>query len=468
MDDSDLDMFFKPKSVAIIGVSTQTRKFGHVIFSNFLESNINAKIYPVNPRADMILGVPCYKSLLDIPGPIDLVVIALSRKFAVKTMNEAAKKQVKGVIIIAGGFSEVGEEGKAIEEEVLKIAKENKIRIIGPNVIGIYDPYSGVDTLFLPRYRVLRPKRGNLGFISQSGAFGSALLDFAASNGVGISKFCSIGNAIDVDAVDVLEYLEKDPNTKCIIMYLEGIKTKDAKNFHNVIKRITLIKPIVLLKGGITNEGQKAAASHTGSIASQIEVLQALFKQAGVIQAKDVLQLFDMGRILSASYLPKGDQIAIITNAGGFGVLTTDALINQGFKLAKLSDETINTLQEAFPPEVIVSNPTDLVGNANTERYRIALNKIVQDPNVDIIILIILLSVSYVESDIIDVINDVKLTYKKPIIVTTIGGDFTKMMIKMMEENHVPTFSSPKRTVDAVKALVNYSNHCDRNQCVLK
>lgn len=469
LDDSDLDMFFKPKSVAIIGVSTQTRKFGHVIFSNFLESNINAKIYPVNPKADTILGVPCYKSLLDIPGPVDLVVIALSRKFAVKTLNECAQKQVRGVIIIAGGFSEVGEEGKAIEEEVLKIAKENNIRIIGPNVIGIYDPYSGVDTLFLPRYRVLRPKRGNLGFISQSGAFGSALLDFAASSGVGISKFCSIGNAIDVDAVDVLEYLEKDPNTKCIMMYLEGIKTKDAKNFQNVIKRITLIKPIVLLKGGITSQGQKAAASHTGSIASQIEVLQALFKQAGVIQAQDVIQLFDMGRILSASYLPKGDNsVAIITNAGGFGVLTTDALINQGFKLATLSDDTINTLKSQMPAEVIISNPTDLVGNANTERYKIALEKIVQDPNVSIIILIILLSVSYVESDIIDVINDVRLTYKKPIIVTTIGGDFTQMMIKMMEENHIPTFSSPKRTVDAVKALVYYSDHCDHNQCVLK
>lgn len=459
-------MFFKPDSVAIVGVSRETRKFGHVIFQNFIESNIGAKIYPVNPRVDTIMGYKCYKSILDIPGPIDLVVIALSRKFAVPIMKECAEKKVRGVIIIAGGFSEVGEEGREREDQVLKIAKENNIRVIGPNVIGIYDPYSGVDTLFLPRYRVLRPKRGRIAFISQSGAFGSALLDFAASNGVGISKFCSIGNAIDVDAVDVLEYLERDPNTNCIILYLEGLKTKQAKEFQKVIARITLRKPIVLLKGGITEQGQSAAASHTGSIASQIEVLQALFKQAGVIQVEDALQLFDMGRILSSSYLPKGEKIAIITNAGGFGVLTTDHLVREGFQLAQLSQETIETLKSQMPPEVIISNPTDLVGNADTKRYRQAIGKIVQDPNVDIIICIILLSLSYVESDIIDVINDARLTYRKPIIVTTIGGDFTQMMIKMMEENHVPTFPNPKRTVDAVKALVGYAKHCSQHECV--
>ena len=207
---SNLDMFFKPKSVAIIGVSRETRKFGHVIFRNFIESNIDADIYPVNPKLDSILGYKCYKSILDIPKPIDLVVIALSRKFAVPIMNECAKKRVRGVIYIAGGFSEVGEEGRKREEDILEIIRNNNIRLMGPNVIGIYDPYSGVDTLFLPRYRVMRPKRGNMAFISQSGAFGSALLDFAASRGVGMSKFCSIGNAVDVDALDVLEYFEKD------------------------------------------------------------------------------------------------------------------------------------------------------------------------------------------------------------------------------------------------------------------
>ncbi|NHI91486.1 MAG: CoA-binding protein [Candidatus Lokiarchaeota archaeon] len=466
-DSSDLDMFFKPKSVAIIGVSRETRKFGHVIFQNFLESNINAKIFPINPQVDKIMGYKCYKSIIDVPDEVDLVVNALSRKFAIQIMKECAQKGVRGVIIIAGGFSETGQEGKNIESEVLKIAKENNIRIIGPNVIGIYDPYSGVDTLFLPRYRVLRPRRGKIGFISQSGAFGSALLDFAASNGVGISKFCSIGNAIDVDAIDLLEYLERDPNTNCIMLYMEGIKTKDAKEFQQVIQRISVKKPLVLLKGGITEQGQKAAASHTGSIASQIEVLQALFRQAGVIVAEDALQLFDMGRILSTSYLPDGGGIAIITNAGGFGVLTTDYLIKKGYHLASLKNETIKDLQEKMPPEVIISNPTDLVGNADTERYKIALHKILEDPNVHIVILIILLSVSYVESDIIDVINDARLTYRKPILVTTIGGDFTQMMVRMMEENNVPTFPDPKRTVDAVKALLDYSKHCTYHECEL-
>ncbi|MHA1784378.1 MAG: acetate--CoA ligase family protein [Candidatus Helarchaeota archaeon] len=465
---SNLDMFFKPRSVAIVGVSKETRKFGHVIFQNFFELNINAKIYPVNPKFDSILGFKCYKSILDIPDSLDMVIVALSRKFAVSIMKQCAEKKVRGVIFIAGGFSEVGDEvGRNSENEILRIARENNIRIIGPNVIGIYDPYSGVDTLFLPRYRLLRPKRGRIAFISQSGAFGSALLDFAASNGVGISKFISIGNAIDVDAIDALEYFEKDPNTVSIIMYLEGIKTK-AKEFQKVISRISLVKPIVLLKGGVTEQGQKAAASHTGSIASQIHILQAIFKQAGVIQVEEALQLFDMGRILSTSYLPNGNRIAIVTNAGGFGVLTTDHLIRNGFKLAELSKETIDSLKSEMPSEVIISNPTDLVGNADTRRYKIALNKIAQDPNVDIIICIILLSLSYVESDIIDVINDVKITYKKPIVVTTIGGDFTQMMIKMMEENNIPTFPDPKRTVSAVKALVDYSVHCSYHVCRLE
>ncbi len=459
---SNLDMFFKPKTVAVVGVSSQTRKFGHVIFKNFMESNINAKIYPVNPKIDEILGYKCYKSILDIPEPLDLVIIAISRKAVLKVMEECAQKKVRGVIIIAGGFSEIGSDGKKLEDQILKIGSENNIRIIGPNVIGIYDPYYGVDTLFLPRYRLMRPKRGKISFISQSGAFGSALLDFAASQGVGISKYVSIGNAIDVDVIDVLEYLESDENTNCIMVYIEGLRTKKEKtnDFYNVIKRISLKKPIIILKGGLTEQGQKAAASHTGSISSQIDILKAVFKQTNVIQAEDALQLFDMARMLSSSHFPTGRRIAIITNAGGFGVLTTDQLVKQGFDLTTLSKETVEFLKSKMPSEVIISNPTDLIGDSDTERYKLALNKILEDKNVDIVILIILLSLSFVESDIIDVIHAARIKYKKPIVVCTIGGQFTQMMVKMMEENEIPTFPNPKRTVNAVKALIHYAEYC--------
>mgnify|MGYP000162010776 CR=1 FL=1 len=461
---NNLDMFFNPRNVAIVGVSRNTRKFGHVIFKNFLESSINANIYPVNPNTDEILGRKCYKSLLEIPGQLDLVILAVASRYVLNSMRECAQKKVRGVIIIAGGFSEIGEEGKKLENEVLRIAEQNNIRIIGPNVIGIYDPYSGVDTLFLPRYRLLRPKKGSIAFISQSGAFGSALLDFAASRGVGISKFVSIGNAIDIDAIDILEYLEQDPNTQCIMMYLEGIKPKEGREFLKIIRRITLKKPIILLKGGLTPQGQKAAASHTGSISSQIEILQAVIKQTGVLQAEDALQLFDMARILAASPLPKGEGIAIITNAGGFGVLTTDQLVKKGYNLAKLDKKTIEILKSRMPAAVIVSNPTDLVGDADTERYKIALDTILADPNVHVVIVIILLSLSYVESDIIDVINDARVRSGKPIVVTTIGGDFTRIMVRMMEENQIPTFPNPKRTVDAVKALLDYKDICERKE----
>jgi len=455
-------MFFKPKSVAIVGVSQNSRKIGHIIFKNFIESNIQAKVYPINPQADKILGYPCYKSVLDIPGPIDLAVLAVPSQLTLDTVKQCAQKKARGIIIVAGGFGETGEEGKQLEEEILEVSRANNMRIIGPNVIGIYDPYNGIDTLFVPRYRLMRPKRGKIAFISQSGAFGAAILDYAASQGIGVSKFVSIGNSLDVDAVDVLEYLENDKDSNCIMLYLEGLKPKEGKDFYNIIKRISLKKPIILLKGGLTNQGQKAAASHTGAISSQIEILQAVFKQTGVIQANDTLQLFDMARILSAGYIPKGRGIAIITNAGGFGVLTTDQLVQKGFELASLSEETVEFLKAKMPPAVSLANPIDLIGDADTERYRTALNKVLEDPNVDLVILIILLSLSFVESDIIDVINDAKVNYGKPIVVTTIGGDFTQMMIRMMEENQIPTFPNPQRTIDAVKALITYSDYCER------
>lgn len=459
---SNLDMFFKPKSVAIIGVSHNTRKIGHIIFKNFLESNIRAKVYPINPQIDKILGYTCYKSVIDVPDSIDLAVIAVPNQLTLNAVKECAQKEVRGIIIIAGGFAETGEAGKELEEAILETALENNMRIIGPNVIGIYDPYNGMDTLFVPRYRLMRPKRGKIAFISQSGAFGAALLDYAASQGIGVSKFVSIGNALDVDAIDLLEYLENDPDSNCIMMYLEGLKPKEGKDFFNIIKRISLKKPIILLKGGLTNQGQKAAASHTGAISSQIEILQAVFKQTGVIQANDTLQLFDMARILSGGYIPKGQKIAIITNAGGFGVLTTDQLVQKGFELASFSEETVEFLKTKMPPAVSLANPIDLIGDADTERYKTALNKVLEDPNVDLVILIILLSLSFVESDIIDAINDAKVTYGKPIVVTTIGGDFTQMMIRMMEENEICTFPNPLRTIDAVKALIFYSDYCER------
>lgn len=457
-----LDMFFNPKNVVIVGVSRNTRKFGHVIFKNFLESNLNANIYPVNPGIDRILGHKCYRSISEVPEPIDLVVLAIANTYVLDSVKECARKKVRGIIIIAGGFSEIGLEGKELEQEILRVAQNNNIRLIGPNVIGLYDPYSGVDTLFLPRYRLLRPKRGKISFISQSGAFGSALLDYAASQGVGISKFVSIGNALDVDALDVLEYLERDKNTNTIMMYLEGIEEKEGRDFYNLIQRIALKKPIILLKGGITAQGQRAAASHTGSISSQLDILKAVFKQTGVLQAADALELFDIARLLSSTAIPNGRRIAIITNAGGFGVLTTDHLINATLDLVNLDSNTIARLKSLMPPAVIVSNPMDLIGDADTDRYKVALNEILADPNVDLVILIILLSLSYVESDIIDIINNAKVEYGKPIIVTTIGGDFTQMMVKMMEENSIPTFPDPKRTVSAVRALIQYAEFCFR------
>ena len=289
-----LETFFKPASVAVIGASREPRKFGHVILKNFVESEFKGKAYPVNPRADRILGLKAYARLKDIPSEVDLAILAIPAALVPSTIDDCVSKDVKAAIIISGGFKEIGKRGELLEIEINRKIKGSSLRIIGPNCIGVYDPVNHVDTLFLPRYRLRRPKRGPIAFISQSGAFGSAVLDWAASQEIGVSKFVSIGNKIDVDEVDLLEYLMDDPLTKCITIYVESISR--GREFLKTASRVTKSKPLVVLKGGVTNEGASAAMSHTGSLAGTAKVVAGAFEQAGIIQAQTVDELFDYAR----------------------------------------------------------------------------------------------------------------------------------------------------------------------------
>ena len=286
-----LESFFKPKSVAVVGASKQPRKFGHVILKNFVESEFGGRIYPVNPRAENVLGIKAYPSVKEIPDELDLAVIAVPAPLVPSVIDDCLSKDVDAAVIISGGFKETGEKGAALELEIKKKIIGNKLRIIGPNCIGIYDPVNHVDTLFLPRYRLRRPKRGPIAFISQSGAFGSAVLDWATSQEIGISKFISIGNKIDVDEIDLINYLAEDPLTKCITIYVESINR--GREFLRAAKEITGSKPLIVLKGGLTKEGATAALSHTGALAGSAKIYEGAFKQAGVIQADTVDELFD-------------------------------------------------------------------------------------------------------------------------------------------------------------------------------
>jgi acetyl coenzyme A synthetase (ADP forming)-like protein len=451
-----LDAFFKPKSVAVIGASREPRKFGHVIFKNFVESEFKGKTYPVNPKADSILGLKAYANLRGIPSQVDLAIISIPAPLVPGAIDECVSTNVKAAIIVSGGFKEIGEKGEQLELEISRRIKDSGLRIIGPNCIGVYDPVNHVDTLFLPRYRLRRPKRGPIAFISQSGAFGSAVLDWAASQEIGVSKFVSIGNKIDVDEVDLLEYLMDDPITKCITLYVESVSR--GRDFLKTASKVAKGKPLVVLKGGVTNEGASAAMSHTGSLAGTAKIVAGAFEQAGVIQAQTVDELFDYGRALAYLPIPKDRrEVAIVTNGGGFGVISTDEATKVGLRLAKFTSETVDRLRERLPNYANVRNPLDLVGDADVDRYRVALQAVSSDPNVGIVLAIVLLQTSYIESDVVDAITESQVTTGKPMVVCTIGGDFTQILVKMLEENRIPSYTTPERAINAIYALTRYA-----------
>jgi acetyl coenzyme A synthetase (ADP forming)-like protein len=452
-----LDDFFKAGNVAVIGVSRNPKKIGHVIFRNFMNPKFKGKVYPVNPNAQDVLGEKCYKNVTDVPGKVDLAVIVVPAAGVADSLKECGKKGIKAAIIISGGFGEVGNRG--LEDEVKKIAQKYNIRIIGPNCIGVYDAHSLVDTLFLPHYRLERPREGSISFITQSGAVGSAIMDWAGSRGFGVAKFISYGNAADVNETELVKYLGEDPATKVIIMYIEAIK--DGRKFMEVAKKVTQKKPVIAIKSGRTSEGVTAIISHTGSLAGSDEVYTAAFNQCGVIRAYSIEEAFDFARVLVEQPTAKGNRIAVVTNGGGYGIMATDAIIEEGLKLAKLSDKTINAIKghkDIVPPYAVIKNPMDLIGDATAERYHIALDALVNDEGVDAILCIVLMQTVGVESEIVDVIDEISDRRKKPIVVSATGGDYTALHMKMLEKEDVPTFFTPEKAAKALKSLVAYGH----------
>jgi acetyl coenzyme A synthetase (ADP forming)-like protein len=447
-----IDNFFNPKSVAVIGASRNPQKIGYIVFRNFLDAGFKGRIYPVNPNAEEILGHKTYPSVLDIKDQIDLAVIAVPAPIAVQALEECGKKGIKAVTILSGGFKEVGE--KALEDRVTEIAKKYGVGVVGPNCLGIFDPSTGVDMIFLPRYRLERPKQGNIAFITQSGAIGSVVLDWMARKGYKISKFVSYGNAADVDEADLIEYLGKDRKTKVICAYFEGLR--EAKKFMEVTKKISGKKPVIVLKGGKTEAGRQAISSHTGSMAGSYEVYKAAFKQAGVLHATDLEEIFSFARTLSTMPIPHGNRVQIITDGGGFGVLLSDGVIENGLTLSKMDDKIIGELRKSMPTYVVLKNPMDLTGDTNMERYRLAIDAAMQDPNVDIIGLIALLQVPRLEADIIEVITNVFKSSKKPIFVIAAGGEYTEVLKKALEDFGVPTFSYPEDAAKCMRILYEF------------
>jgi len=448
----DLNKFFKAKNIAIVGVSKDPKKVGHVIFRNLIDGSFRGNIFLVNPNAYQILNKHVYKSLNDIQNEIELAIIAVPAKFVLNILKDCGKKKIENVVIISSGFKEIGNE--KLENDVRELADKLKIKIIGVNCLGTFDAYTKLDSMFIPRYRLKRPKPGGISFISQSGAVGSAILDLTTSQNYGISKFISYGNATNVDESDILDYLGEDKETKVICMYLEGVR--DGKKFLKIAKKVSKIKPIIAIKAGITEEGTKAVISHTGTLAGNSQVYYAAFKQANIINADSLEEMFNFARILEKTIIPKGDKIQIITNGGGYGILTADSVIKNNLKLAKLDKKNELLLKKQMPDIVIIGNPIDLVGDATTERYRVAIETCLNDNNVDVILLIVLYQTPLIDTTILDIITEANDLKKKPIIVVSTGGEFTDVLKRSLEDNNIANFTFPDEAVKAVKALVDY------------
>jgi len=446
----NLDPFFHAKSVAIIGASREPGKVGNTILKQMIGKNFT--LYPVNPKAEKILGLKSYASVLQIPAPVELAIIATPGPTVPAILDQCAKKKIYHVVIISAGFKEIG--NMKLEKDLQDKLKGHNITCIGPNCLGIFDAHSKMDMLFLPKERLQRPHPGTISFISQSGATGSAILDLAAYENYGFAKFISYGNAANVDESDLIEYLSKDPDTKIICVYVEGVH--NGKKFLAVTKKCK--KPIIIIKGGVTKEGGKAAKSHTGSLAGSADVYMGAFKQANLVISHKLEELFEFVKLFEKeeSALASGNRVQIITNGGGYGILTADSIIHYGLRLAK-PGKPIKALKKEFPPTVVVDNPIDVLGDATTERYRLALAAAIKDTNNDSIVLVVLPQTPLVQADIVQVVKEANKKSHKPIVMVTTGSEYSIKMQKQFEAAGLPCFRFP---ANAVRALAAYTHYC--------
>lgn len=454
VEKTQFDKFFKAKSVAVIGASSKPGKIGYEVLRNLACFEYKGKVFPVNPARNEILGLKCYPSVLDIPEKIDLAVLVIPAEHTPKVVEECGKKGITNIVIISGGFKELGEHGKELEEKTAEIARKYGIRIIGPNCIGVFDSKTRLDTFFQSRERMIRPPPGPIAFLTQSGTYGCAFLEWAAESGIGISKFVSYGNRIDVDEADLLRYLAADEDTKVIAIYLEGLG--NGKKFIEAAKDVVKKKPVIVLKGGRTKEGAKAAQSHTGWLGGEERIYRGAFKQAGIIWADTFEELFDMAKALAMQPPAQGPRVAMVSNGAGPMVQAVDACIEKGLKIAKLSQETISKLKERLPPFYIVNNPVDVTGSANSKDYKIVLEAFLEDINVHILMPFFVFQDTPLDEGIIDVMKEINEKSNKPIVVGAAGGPYTRKMSKILEKIGIPVYPIPERTVAAAYALYSY------------
>jgi len=444
----ELKYFFEPKSVAVVGASATPGKLGYNVLLNLIEGKFRGKVYPINPKVDEILELKCYKSILDVPDDIDLAVLVVPAKIIPNVLKDCVSKGVRAVIIEAGGFAEIGREGSILQEEIRDIAKKEHIRIVGPNCAGIVNTHGNLVTTFA---KVKNLRKGGISFITQAGIFAAGMLEIYGPVW-GISKVITIGNKADVDEADMLKYLAEDPDTKVIGMYLEGVS--DGRKFLATLKKTVLKKPVVILKGGKTEEGKKAVSSHTASLAGNVEIYDAAFKQGGAIKAEDLEQLFDFVRFFALQPPMKGNKIAIVTYAGSMGVLSVDRGVSLGLEVAKLSETVLKKLKGIAFPWTSSFNPLDLSFLVTTEQYVESARIFLRTETVDGISLIVpALKVLEVGKAVAEVLENMNT---KPLVFCVPLGEYVMGDLRKVEELGIPCYPTPERAVDVLYASYKY------------
>lgn len=447
-----LTEFFTPDSVAVIGASTNPQKLGYAVLENLVAGGFSKRgtVYPINPKAEAILGLKAYPSVLEVPEPIDLAVIVIPYSQVPDALRTCGEKSIPAVIVISAGFREAGREGLERELELIDIAKEYNLRLIGPNCLGVIDTFTPLNASFSAG----TPPSGPMAFMSQSGALGTAVLDISLAGRLGLSKFVSLGNKADVDEIDLLRAWEDDPNTRVIMIYSEGMS--NGQEFINTARQVTSKKPVVAIKSGVTQSGSRAVSSHTGSLAGTEQAYHAAFRQAGVLRAESMETLFDISLALGYQPLLQGDRIAIITNAGGPGILATDALERSGLSLAQLEIKTITTLSQHLPDAASAANPVDVLGDARADRYQMALETIIADPNVDgLLVLLTPQAMTEIEATA-EVIGRISDEIDKPIITCFMGEAKVDSGVDRLQKYQVPNYPFPERAALAFKAMSDY------------
>lgn len=447
-----LDQIFNPKNVAVIGASNDKKSVGHGVFKNL--GSFGGKVFPVNNKKRKIQGKKAYSSVVKIKEEIDIAIIATPAASVPGLVEECGKKGVKGVVIMSSGFQESGEKGKELTKIILKTARKYDTRIIGPNCMGFLKP-GRINASFSKNV----PMKGNIAFISQSGALGSSILDWALKYKVGFSFFASIGSMIDIGFGDLIDYLSLDEETESIVLYIESLN--EARKFMSAARSFSRTKPIVVLKSGRSDEGARAALSHTGSLAGNDVVFDAAFRRAGIVRVNEIDDLFNCAKTLSKQKIPDGNRLAIITNAGGPGVISADMLVTRGGKLAKLSESTIKRLDPILNTAWSKRNPIDLLGDASAEEYKDALELCLNQEGIDGVLLLLTPQTMTDATEIARGIVSVKNEKKKPILASFMGGDSVAQGKKILEKKGIPVFPYPERAVKSFIYLYEYSKNLE-------